>query len=93
MESMAAQQAFQRMMGHGGMRGGVRGGSGGSGFMPQPAMPVAPQANDKTSKLSGLAKRFDKDGDGKLNDEEKAALQAEAKKKDGKETKKEKPKK
>jgi len=93
MESMMAQQAFQKMMGHGGMRGGVRGGGGGSGFLPQPAMPVAPQGNDKTSKLNPLAKRFDKDGDGKLNDEEKAALQAEAKKKEGKDAKKDKPKK
>jgi len=93
-ESMMAQQAFQKMMGYGGMRGGARGGGGGgSGFTPQPAVPVGPQGNDKSSKLSPLAKRFDKDGDGKLNDEEKAALQAEAKKKDGKDAKKEKPKK
>jgi EF hand/EF-hand domain pair len=95
MESMMAQQAFQKMMGHGGMHGGVRGGGGASGFMPQPAMPLAPQGNGNgnAGKLSALAKRFDKDGDGKLNDEEKATLQADAKKKDGKDAKKEKPKK
>ncbi len=92
MESMMAQQAFQKMMGHG--RGGVRGGGGGSGFVPQPVMPVGQQAGgDGGSKLSAYAKRFDKDGDGKLSDDEKAALQAEAKKKDGKDAKKEKPKK
>jgi hypothetical protein len=75
------------------MRGGVRGGGGGSGFMPQPVMPVGPVDNGSSSKLSPMAKRFDKDGDGKLNDEEKAALQAEAKKKEGKDVKKDKPKK
>jgi hypothetical protein len=92
MESMMAQQAFQKMMGHG-MRGG-RGGGGGSGFVPQPAIPIAPQGgNGGASKLSAYAKRFDKDGDGKLSDDEKAALQAEAKKKDGKDAKKEKAKK
>ncbi|HZN35068.1 MAG TPA: hypothetical protein VFB80_14665 [Pirellulaceae bacterium] len=32
------------------------------------------------AKVSALVKRFDKDGDGKLNDEEKAAAQAELKK-------------
>jgi hypothetical protein len=94
MESMAAQAMFQRMRGHNAGRGGVRGGGGGSGFMPQQPLPVAPQGNGNgNGKLSALAKRFDKDGDGKLNDDEKAALQAEAKKKDGKDTKKEKAKK
>ena len=94
MEAMAAQAMFQRMRGHNGMHGGVRGGGGASGFMPQPAMPIAPQGNGNgNSKLSALAKRFDKDGDGKLNDDEKAALQAEAKKKEGKDAKKEKAKK
>jgi len=95
MESMAAQAVFQRMRGGGGMRGGVRGGGGpSSGFLPQPAIPVGPVAgNGGTGKVSPLVKRFDKDGDGKLNADEKAAAQAELKKKDGKDVKKEKGKK
>ena len=56
------QAMFQRMRGHNGMHGGVRGGGGASGFMPQPAMPIAPQGNGNgNSKLSALAKRFDKE--------------------------------
>jgi len=93
-EKLKALAMMQRMRGHNGMHGGVRaGGGGGSGFMPQPVMPVAPQANGNAGKLSPYANRFDKDGDGKLSDDEKSALQAEAKKKDGKDTKKDKPKK
>jgi EF hand domain-containing protein len=94
MESMAAQAMFQRMRnsGHGGMQGGVRSGGGG-GSLPQPAMPVAPAGNAKPAKVNPLVKRFDKDGDGKLNAEEKAAAQAELKNKDAKDAKKEKPKK
>lgn len=96
MEAMMAQQMFARMRNHnGGRGGGVRvGGGGGSGFAPQPAMPFNPQAggegNGGASKLNNYAKRFDKDGDGKLNAEEKAAAQAELKKtgKDAKKPKK-----
>jgi hypothetical protein len=64
------------------MRGGVnRGGGGGSGSLPQPQPFAPPAAGDgKASKVSPLVKRFDKDGDGKLNAEEKAAAQAELKK-------------
>jgi len=86
-ESMAAQAAYQRMMGGamgGGMRGGLRGGGGGGGgsaMPPQPIMPAPNPADSKASKSgSPLVKRFDKDGDGKLNAEEKAAAQAELKK-------------
>src|SRR3954452_8078329 len=68
-EAFAAQAMFQRMRG-GGMHGGVvRGGSGGSVLPPQGFMPAAPQG--KPSKVSPLVKRFDKNGDGKLNAEEK----------------------
>jgi hypothetical protein len=81
MEAMMAQQAFQRMRNHGagGMRGGVRGGGGGSA-LPQQSLPVAGPGDSKKGKVSPLVKRFDKDGDGKLSAEEKAAAQAELKK-------------
>ena len=88
-EAMMAQAAYQRMRNHGsGMRGGLNGnggGGGGSGTAPQ--QPIAPvNAGDgKASKVSPLIKRFDKDGDGKLNAEEKAAAQTELKKDKSKE--------
>jgi hypothetical protein len=85
-EQMMAQQMLMRMRG-GGMRGGVRGGGGG-GALPQGALPMAPAGDMKTGKENPLVKRFDKDGDGKLNADEKAAAQAELKKKDGKKDKK-----
>src|SRR5262245_33492770 len=40
----------------------------------------AASGGEAKSKVSALVKRFDKDGDGKLNDEEKATAQAELKK-------------
>jgi hypothetical protein len=92
-EAFAAQAMFQRMRG-GGMHGGVvRGGSGGTVMPPQGFMPAAPQGK-ATGKVSPLVKRFDKNGDGKLNAEEKAAAQAELKKDKDKpeEAKKEKEK-
>jgi len=92
-EAFAAQAMFQRMRG-GGARGGVRGGSGGTALPPQGFMPAVPQG--KPGKVSPLVKRFDKNGDGKLNAEEKAAAQAELKKDKDKpkdEKEKDKPKK
>jgi hypothetical protein len=95
-EMLVAQAAYKRSRenGHGpgyGLGGGVGGaGSSGGGF-PGAANGAGPPDNGG-GRLSGLAKRFDKDGDGKLNDEEKAALQAEAKgKKKTKPEPKEKP--
>jgi hypothetical protein len=93
-ESAMAQAAFQRMRnGAGGVRSG---GGGASGALPQqPIQPVAPPA-EKKSKGNPIVKRFDKDGDGKLNADEKAAAQAKFKKekeKDkGKDAEKEKAK-
>jgi hypothetical protein len=93
MESFAAQEAYQRARGGGGgMRGGLRGGGGGGGggsaMPPQPLLPPNAADNAKGSKSgSALVKRFDKDGDGKLNAEEKAAAQAELKKGKGKDGK------
>jgi hypothetical protein len=89
-EAFAAQAAFQRMMGggmHGGMRGGLRGGGGGGGSaMPQQPMlpPPNPAGNKSAKNGNALVQRFDKNGDGKLNAEEKAAAQAELKKEKGK---------
>src|SRR5437588_3922013 len=93
-EAMAAQAMFQRMRG-GGMHGGVRGGSGGSVPPPQGFMPANPKGSKAVGKVPALVKRFDKDGDGKLNADEKAAAQAELKKDKDKpdDAKKEKPKK
>src|SRR5262245_30603871 len=64
-EAMAAQAAFQRLR-NGGGRGPITGGGGGSAIPPQPA-PAAPPAEPKAKKVPPLVKRFDKDGDGKLN--------------------------
>jgi hypothetical protein len=89
-ESMAAQSAYQRMLG--GNRSGQRSGGGiATGGLPAPGAAVNPAAAAaaaaaKDDKVPPLVKRFDKDGDGKLNTAEKAAAQAELKKskKDGK---------
>jgi Ca2+-binding EF-hand superfamily protein len=83
-EQLAAQSAWQKMRRRGG--GPVTGIGGGAG----PLMPAASgglngagdtdgEADKK--KVKPLIKLYDKDGDGKLNDEEKAALQADRKKK------------
>jgi hypothetical protein len=86
MEAAAAQAAFQRMRNNGsGPRGG--GGGGGSALPQQPTAPSEPPADKKSAKVNPLVKRFDKDGDGKLNAEEKAAAQAEFKKEKGKDGK------
>jgi hypothetical protein len=85
-EAAAAQAAFQRMR-SGGSKGGVGGGVQ-KGSVPGPQYDPAATGEQKDSKVPPLVKRFDKDGDGKLNAEEKAAAQAEFKKsksKDGKE--------
>jgi hypothetical protein len=83
MEAAAAQQAFQRMRNNGGgPRGG--GGGGGSSLPQQPIAPPDSATDKKPAKVNPLVKRFDKDGDGKLNAEEKAAAQAEFKKEKGK---------
>jgi hypothetical protein len=89
-EKAAAMAAYQRL------RGGKERGSGGpqlpfglpfggergvAGRAPAEAgAGAAPPAEAKKEKINPLVKRFDKDGDGKLSDEEKAAAQAELKK-------------
>jgi Ca2+-binding EF-hand superfamily protein len=82
-EKLAAQSAWQKMRAGGG-GGPATGGFGGGGGFGGPADGfAAPTGNgDKpTKKVSPLIKLYDKDGDGKLNDEEKAALQADRNKK------------
>ena len=83
-EKLAAQAAYQRMRGRsgGGPAYGIGFGGQAGGFAPNlPAAGAAGGAGGKVKepKVSALVKRFDKDGDGKLNDEEKAAAQAELK--------------
>lgn len=89
-EQLAAQAAYQRMRGgsgigqHKGHHGPRIGGfpSGGLGGMP--ALPAAgaggasgnANGGNGSDKGNALIKRFDKDGDGKLNADEKAAAQA-----------------
>ena len=75
-EKLAAQAAFQRLRTSGG--GPVAGGE--LGAAPPQTQQTAPP-KEKKKKLSGLAKRFDANGDGQLSEDEKAALQAEVKKK------------
>jgi hypothetical protein len=78
-EAIMAQAAWQKLRNHGHSGGPRMGGNVGSGA-PPPVMPVAPAGSGKPDKVNPLVKRFDKDGDGKLNAEEKAAAQAELKK-------------
>ena len=75
-EKLAAQAAFQRMRASG---GGGPAAAGDVGAAPPQQQPAPPK--EKKKKLSGLAKRFDANGDGQLSEDEKAALQAEIKKK------------
>jgi Ca2+-binding EF-hand superfamily protein len=81
-EKLAAQSAWQKMRAGGGggpATGALPGGGLGGGL---PAGLNAPGDTDKpTKKVNPLIKLYDKDGDGKLNDEEKAALQADRNKK------------
>jgi len=92
-EKLAAQSAWQKMRagGGGGPATGVAPGGGFGGGLP--AGINAPGDSDKpTKKVNPLIKLYDKDGDGKLNDEEKAALQADRNKKKSKKAEKpEKP--
>jgi EF hand len=83
MEMLMAQEAFRRMRGGQRLSGGVRTGGSIGGAVP-PVVPIAPANSQKNGKVPPLIKRFDKDGDGKLNADEKAAAQAELKKEKGK---------
>jgi hypothetical protein len=85
-EQRAARDAWERMRRN---NGGPQRGFTPGGGTPAPAG-AASKAEAKPEKVSPLVKRFDKDGDGKLNEEEKAAAQAELKGK--KQDKAEKPK-
>jgi len=91
-EKVAATAAFQRSRANGGkpIVGRLPYGPG-SGVVPggQTAGPAGAAAGDagkpaEDKKVNNLVKRFDKDGDGKLDANEKAAAQAELKKKNAK---------
>jgi len=93
-ERIAAMAAFQRARsnGHGPVMGRLP-----YGPAPGPAAGAGPAAggdakgaDEKDKKVNNLIKRFDKDGDGKLSADEKAAAQAELKKKNAKGDKKDK---
>ena len=92
MERVAAMAAYQRSRknGNGPTIGRLPYGPG-MGPAGQGALPVAPgneAKGDEGKKVNALVKRFDKDGDGKLDKDEKAAAQAELKKKNAKADKK-----
>jgi Ca2+-binding EF-hand superfamily protein len=82
-EKIAAQAAMQKLRRGGGPATGGFGGPVGG----VPAAGTAPPAGDDKPdrKPNPLIKLYDLDGDGKLNDEEKAALQADRGKKNPKE--------
>ncbi|MCI0360108.1 MAG: hypothetical protein L0211_16645 [Planctomycetaceae bacterium] len=86
-ERLAAQAAWQKMRGGPGGGGGPAtgvgpiAGGGDLGGLPAGINAPAGDGEKPTKKVNPLIKLYDKDGDGKLNDEEKAALQAERNKK------------
>jgi len=83
-EKLAAQAAWNRLRGGDGRQGGGGPAIGPQGNSPPIAPPISNakgKGDGKEEKGNPIVKRFDKDGDGKLNDEEKAAVQAELKKK------------
>jgi hypothetical protein len=77
-EQAAAMAAFQKMRGNGkgAAGGGVPGGNAG-GFGEEPAV------EGKARGREAMIKRFDKNGDGKLSDDEKAEAQKALKGKKG----------
>jgi Ca2+-binding EF-hand superfamily protein len=96
-ERLAAQAAWQKMRGSGvggpgkgsgPVAGGgpARGGFGGGnlGGLPEGFNSPAGEGEKSKKKVNPLIKLYDKDGDGKLNDEEKAALKADRSKKKAK---------
>jgi len=82
-EKLMAQAAWQKMRAGAGGGGPVSGGLGGGGIGgPADGLNSPTGGGAKpTKKINPLIKLYDKDGDGKLNDEEKAALQADRNKK------------
>lgn len=86
-EKLMAQAAWQRMRtkdrgpvygpGYGGF---AQANANAGGVAAAGAAAAGGAGGEGKTKVPALVKRFDKDGDGKLNDEEKAAAQAELKK-------------
>ena len=81
-EKQAAQSAWQKMRAGGGS-GPIAGGNPGGLPVGQAGAAASDAADKPAKKINPLIKRYDKDGDGKLNEEEKAALQADRKAKRG----------
>ncbi len=80
-EMLAAKAAIQKMRGGGPVAGPGFGGVPAGGAAAQPA---AETGGKKARKPNPLIKLYDLNGDGQLNDEEKAALQADRGKKKAK---------
>jgi Ca2+-binding EF-hand superfamily protein len=80
-EKLAAQSAWQKMRAASGRGPATGPGLDGFGGLPAGIDAPAGEGEKPTKKVNPLIKLYDKDGDGKLNDEEKAALQADRKKK------------
>ena len=82
-EKLVAQSALQKFRAGAGGGGPATGGFGGGnpGGLPAGINAPAGEGEKPTKKVNPLIKLYDKDGDGKLNEEEKAALQAERNKK------------
>jgi Ca2+-binding EF-hand superfamily protein len=88
-ELAAAQALWNRLRGN--SKGGIRSGGAAGSPPPPPVLPANATKESKKTKVNPLVKRFDKDGDGKLNDAEKAEAQAEFKKDKEGEKRAEKP--
>jgi hypothetical protein len=74
-ERSAAMAAAQKLRAAG---GGAVGGLPAAGAAPAASQPTPKPAKPKRPSRAEVLKRFDKDGDGKLNDEEKAAAREAA---------------
>lgn len=84
-EQAAAMTAFQKARGAGGPgAAGVGAAGGGAGGFSGGATGGAEGEGGKTRGRAAMIKQFDKDGDGKLNEEEKAAAQKALKERLGK---------
>ena len=85
-EKLMAQAAWQRLRGrssgpvYGPGYGFPQANANAGGIAAANAAAAGNGGGEGKAKVSALVKRFDKDGDGKLNDEEKATAQAELKK-------------
>ena len=83
-EQAAAMAAFQKMRGNGkGAAGGGAPGGGAGGIPATGGLGEEPAVEGKSRGREAMIKRFDKNGDGKLSDDEKAEAQKALKGKKG----------